>query len=76
MTHAELITKAREHMEALDHRDAFGVSSDVFTEARVRDVALVVLGSQKRDDYIEVYVDSQTGELITVSYHPGAGKRE
>ncbi len=76
MTHDELITKARGHMKALDHRDAFGVSSDVFTEARVREAAIVILGSQERDDYIEVYVDRQTGELITASYHPGLGGRK
>jgi len=75
MTHDELIAKARGHMKPFDHRDSFGVSSGVFTEARVRETALVVLGSQQRDDYIEVYVDRQTGEFITATYHPRSQKQ-
>ena len=63
-------------MKPFDRRDSFGVSSEVFTEGRVREAALVVLGSQKRDDYIDVYVDRQTGEFITATYHPGLGRRE
>ena len=62
-------------MKPFDRRNSFGVSSEVFTEARVREAALVVLGSQQRDDYIEVYVDRQTGEFITATYHPGLGSR-
>ena len=76
MTHDELIAKARAHMKPFDRRDAFGVSSDVFSEARVGEAALVVLGSQERDDYIDVYVDRQTGEFITATYHPGLGRGE
>jgi hypothetical protein len=76
MTHDEMIAKARAHMGPFDRRDSFGVSSDVFTEARVREAALVVLGSQKRDDYIDVYVDRLTGEFITATYHPGLGRCE
>jgi hypothetical protein len=75
MTNDELIAKARAHMKPLDRRNALGVSSDVFTEARVRDAALVCLGSRERDDYIEVYLDSQTGELITATYRPGSSRK-
>lgn len=74
MTHDELIAKARAHMKPFDSRKSFGVSSDVFTAARVQETALVILGSTKRDDYIEVYVDRQTGDLITATYHPGPPK--
>ena len=76
MTHDDLIAKARLHMKPFDRRNSFGVSSEVFTEARVREAALVVLGSHQRDDYIEVYVDRQTGDFITATYHPGLGRRD
>jgi hypothetical protein len=72
MTHEELIAKARAHMKPFDHRKSFGVTSDVFNQARVVETALVYLGSQERDDYIEVYLNRETGEFITATYHPGA----
>lgn len=59
-------------MKPFDRRKSFGVTSDVFTEGRVVEAALVYLGSQKRDDYIEVYVNRETGEFITATYHPGS----
>ena len=62
-------------MKPFDRRNSFGVSSDVFTEARVQEAALVVLGSRERDDYIDVYVDRQTGAFITATYHPGRGRK-
>jgi len=74
MTHDELIAKARAHMKPFDSRKSFGVSSDVFTAARVQEAALVILGSTERDDYIEVYVDRQTGGFITATYHPRSPK--
>jgi hypothetical protein len=74
MTQEELIAKARAHMKPFDRRNSFGVPSDVFTEARVQEAALVVLGSRQRDDYIEVYVDRQSGDFITATYHPGPSK--
>jgi hypothetical protein len=71
MTHEELIEKARMHMKPFDRRKSFGASSDAFTQARVVETALVYLGSQQRDDYIEVYLNRETGEFITATYHPG-----
>jgi hypothetical protein len=76
MTHAELIAKARAHLKPFDRRESFGVSSEVFTEAQVREAAWVVLGSPHRDDYIDVFVDRQTGDFITATYHPGLRRRE
>jgi hypothetical protein len=72
MTHELLIAKARAQMEALDRTNSFGVSSDVFTEARVREAALVHLSSTQRHDYIEVYLDRETGDFITATYHHGS----
>jgi hypothetical protein len=72
MTHEELIVKARAHMKRFEGRKPFNVTSDVFTEGRVVEAALVYLGSQKRDDYIEVYLNRETGEFITATYHPGS----
>ena len=72
MTHEELIAKARAHMKPFDRRKSFGATSDVFTEGRVVEAALVYLGSQNRDDYIEVYLNRETGEFITATYHPGS----
>ena len=63
-------------MKPFDRRNSFGVSSEVFTETRVRQATLVVLGSHKRDDYIKVYVDSETGEFMGATYYPGLGRRE
>ena len=57
-------------MKAFDRTSTFGVSSEVFTEARVQEAALVYLGSKERDDYIEVYLDRETGDLITATYIP------
>ena len=71
MTHEELITKARDYMKAFDRRSTFGVSSEVFSQARVVETALVYLGRRDRDDYIEVYLNRETGELINAAYHPG-----
>jgi hypothetical protein len=76
MTHDELIAKAREHVKKFDRRNAFGVSSEVFTEARVVEAALVYLGSQKRDDYIKVYINRDTGEFLGAEYNPGDAGRE
>jgi hypothetical protein len=59
-------------MKPFDRRKSFGVASDVFTEGRVVAAALVYLGSQKRDDHIEVYLNRETGEFITATYHPGS----
>ena len=70
MTQEALIAKARAHMKPFDRRNSFGVSSDAFTEARVRETALVTLGSRERADYIDVYVDRETGEFITATYVP------
>lgn len=74
MTHDELITKARAHMKPFDRSKSFGVPSDVFTAARVQEAALVILGSTERDDYIEVYLDRQTGDFITATYHARSPK--
>lgn len=70
MTHEELIAKARTHLKPLDRRKSFPVSSDSFTEARVVETALVYLGNKNRDDYIEVYLNRESGEFITATYHP------
>ena len=75
MTHDELIAKARAHVKRFDGRKPFGAPSEVFTDARVQETALVVLGSRERDDYIEVYVDRQTGDFVTATYHPGSSKK-
>ena len=74
MTHEELIAKARAHMKPFDRRKSFGVTSDVFNQARVVETALVYLGSQERDDYIEVYLNRETGEFITATYHSGSSQ--
>jgi hypothetical protein len=73
MTHEELIAKARAHMEPFDRRKWFGANSDVFTDARVVETALVYLGNQHRSDYIEVYLNRENGEFITATYRPGPG---
>jgi hypothetical protein len=73
MTHQELIEKAREQMRALDWRSSFGAPPDVYDQARVVDTALIYFDSQKREDYIEVVLNSETGELISTVYHPRRG---
>ncbi len=62
-------------MKPLDRRNALGVSSDLFKEARIRDAALVTLGSRERDDYIDVYLESQTGQFITATYHRHSSRK-
>ncbi len=76
MTHDELIKKARAHIRALDRRNTFGAPSDSYDQARVVETTLIYFGSQNRSDYIEVILNSETGEPISVVYHPqdGAGK--
>jgi hypothetical protein len=72
MTHEELIAKARTHLKPFDRRKSFPVSSDSFTEARVVETALVYLGNKINYDHIEVYLNRQSGEFMTASYHPGS----
>jgi hypothetical protein len=76
MTHQELIQKAREHMKLLDGRNAIPPPpSDSYDQARVVDTTLIYFGSQNRDDYIEVVLNTQSGEVISMTYHPqNAGK--
>ena len=69
MSHEELIKKAREHIRALDRRKTFGAPSDSYDQARVVETALIYFGSQTRSDYIEVIVNSETGEPISVVSH-------
>jgi hypothetical protein len=75
MTHQELIKKARERIRPLDKRNVFGAPSDSYDRARVVETALIYFGSQTRGDYIEVILNSETGDPISVVYHPqdGAG---
>ena len=63
-------------MKPFDRRKSFGVTSGVFNQARVVETALVYLGSQERDDYIEVYLNRETGEFITATYHPSASQSD
>jgi len=72
MTHEELITKARSYAERFGKRGAFSVSADVFDGARVVETVLVYLGSQKRDDYVSVFLERETGEFVSATYHPGS----
>jgi hypothetical protein len=73
MTHEELIKKARQHIKALDGRNTFGAPSDSYDQARVVETTLIYFGSQARNDYIEVVLNSQTGDPISVVYHPQNG---
>ena len=62
-------------MKQFDRQNSFGVSSDLFTDARIVETALVYLGSKERDDYIEVYLNRETGELVAANYSPGSSKK-
>ena len=70
MTERELIEKAREHMRTLGWRNTLGAHSSAYNQARVVDTKLIYSGSQARDDYVEVVINSQTGEAISIIYHP------
>ena len=73
MTNEELIRKAREHLRAIEHPKSFGAPSDAYDEARVVQTTLIYFGSQKRSDYIEVILNSETGDIISIVYHPPTG---
>jgi hypothetical protein len=75
VTHEELIKKAREHIRTLDGRNTFGAPSGSYDQVRVVETTLIYFGSQARSDYIEVVLNSQTGDPISVVYPPqnGAG---
>ena len=72
MTHEELIAKARTHLKPFDQRKSFPINSDSLTEAHVVETALVHFGNKINDDYIEVYLNRESGEFITATYHPGS----
>jgi hypothetical protein len=69
MTHEELIAKAREHAAVFEREAPFVRVSD-FSEARVREAAVITFRSDGRDDCIEVYLDRKTGDFITATYSP------
>jgi hypothetical protein len=72
MTHDELIARARTYAASFGKRGAFRVPAEVFDVARLVETVLVYLGNKKRDDYVAVYLNRETGEFITASYSPGS----
>ena len=76
MTHEELIKKAREHIRAIERPNSFGAPFEAYDETRVVETTLIYFGNQKRSDYIEVVLNSEAGDPISVVYNPqdGAGK--
>ena len=70
MTNEELVRKAREHIRAIERPGSFGAPSDAYDEARVVQTTLIYFGSQKRSDYIETLLNSETGEPLSIVYHP------
>jgi hypothetical protein len=76
MTHKELIEKARKHLVSLDTQKLFGVPADVFDQSRVVEATLIYLDSQTRDDCVQVLLNSATGDVISVEYHPSASGGE
>jgi hypothetical protein len=70
MTDEELIRKGREHIRAIERPNSYGAPSDAYDEARVVQTTLIYFGSQKRSDYIEALLNSETGEPISIAYHP------
>jgi hypothetical protein len=75
MTQDELIAKARSYAERFGKSGAFTVPAEVFDQAHVVETVLVYLGSQKRDDYVSVFLNRETGEFVSATYHPGSSKR-
>ena len=73
MTDEELIQKAREHLKAIERPDSFGAPSDAYDQSRVVQTTLIYFGSQTRSDYIEVVMNSETGDFISSVYHPPTG---
>jgi hypothetical protein len=72
MTHHELIAKAREHATAFERGSPFAVRVSEFSKTRVREAAIICFGSDERDDYIEIYLERDTGGFITALYSPGS----
>ena len=70
MTNEELIRKAREQIRAIERPNSFRGPFDAYDEARVVPTTLIYFGSQKRSDYIEALLNSETGEFISMVYHP------
>lgn len=70
MSHDELIAKAREHAKAFENGEAFPVRVADLPMSRVVPAVRIIFGSKERDDYIEVLLDSESGDFITASYRP------
>jgi hypothetical protein len=70
MSHEELISKAREHAELFEHGEAFPVRVAELPITRVREATLIYFGGINRDDFIEILLDSESGDFITAQYSP------
>jgi len=72
MTHTELIARARE--EAKDFRDPEGrcPGIDELPKARVVEAAVVYFESDAHDGRIEVFLERESGKIITATLIPKA----
>jgi hypothetical protein len=70
MTHEELIAKAREHAKAFGRDGVLPTSFEEFSRITSREALVVCFGSHTRADFIEVYLDKESGDFITALYNP------
>lgn len=70
MTHDELVAKARNHAEVFERGSPLPARVAEFARTRLRETVLITFGSDDRDDFIEMLLDRETGDIITASYSP------
>lgn len=70
MTHNELIAKAREHATVFERGGPLPARVAEFARTSVRETVLITFGSNDRDDFIEMLLDRETGDIISASYSP------
>lgn len=70
MTHSELIAKAREHAAVFERGGPCDARVSDFVDASVRDAVIVYFRSDARKDHITIYLDRDSGDLITAEYSP------
>ena len=70
MNHAELIEKAKKTIAAVQRGSTFGVPLRELTKTRVRDAVVVYFGRDDREDYFQIMLDRDSGEMIHGEYVP------
>ena len=70
MTNEELIAEARERIKDLEGVAPHMAPLNEYSEVRVRDTVTIYLGRLRGDDYFEVCLDRETGELVGATYSP------